>query len=108
MRRHLIFCAVLMLSCWQISGCTIGPRVKSEFVIVRPGHPCEILENKTVRARRLNDQSIVRQDVGGWVAMPAEHWEAIVRALTRAQQAAPPKYDARHPYTYDEKAAASE
>lgn len=46
-------------------------------MIVRPGNPLLILENRTVRGRRLDDDTIIRQDIGGWVAMPGEHWDEV-------------------------------
>ncbi len=42
-----------------------------------------ILDNVTVKARLLTDEGgkVVEQDVGGWIAMPRPHWEALKRAL---------------------------
>lgn len=79
----LMIFAALMLICSMNSACTIGPQVKTEFVIVRTGRPLEILENVTVRARRLEDETVARQDIGGWVCMPRDHWEAVRRALEK-------------------------
>ena len=80
MRRLTGFLAVLILSFCVSSGCTIGPRVKTEFVIVRPGRPLEVIQNVTVKGRRIEDSSVGRQDIGGWIAMPADHFEALMRA----------------------------
>lgn len=74
---------VLMLACLAISACdgpTIGPRVETKTVVFYPGQPLQILENATVRGRRLGDDAQVEQDVGGWVAMPREHFDALARA----------------------------
>lgn len=50
--------------------------------MVGPGMPCRILESRVLRVKLLNgkEDSIV-QDIGGWVAMPPEHWEYIVSKL---------------------------
>ena len=76
-----VLAAILLISC-AISGCgglTIGPRTETRYVIVHPGRPLQILGNKTVRGRVLDGTGdAVEQDIGGWIAMPAEHWNAIV------------------------------
>jgi len=52
-------------------------------VIVKPGLPVEILENSTVRCRVLKDETgdAVNQDIGGWIAMPPEHWESVKKEI---------------------------
>lgn len=41
-----------------------------------------VLENVTVRGRTLKDEGqVVRQDIGGWVAMPASHWAVVKERL---------------------------
>ena len=62
-------------------GLTIGPTVKREFIIVRVGRPIQIVSNASVLGRRLDDDSIARVEIGGWIAMPQEHWEMIVVEL---------------------------
>lgn len=87
-------------SAWKIAACslavlclagcnlTLGPKVETRYVIVRPGLPVTILENRSVRARVLNnaDGGEIRQDVGGWVAMPPEHWAAVKREIERLRE----------------------
>jgi hypothetical protein len=73
----------LMLSCLLISGCdlTIGPKTKEIYTIVHPGAPLQILESQKVTGRVLDGNgNAVRQDVGGWIVMPAEHFAALQRA----------------------------
>lgn len=66
------------------SGCNgIGPRVETRFIIVHPGKPLEILSNTKVTGRRIDDDSVASQDIGGWIAMPREHFEALKRAIER-------------------------
>ena len=41
-----------------------------------------VLENKVVKVRVLKGEGDpIAQDVGGWVAMPEEHWEAVKRKI---------------------------
>lgn len=71
------------------AGCsdlTIGPKVETRYVIVEAGRPGVVLENVTVRFRQLaDDGQVVRQDIGGWVAMPMSHWEQV-RAVLEAKR----------------------
>ena len=75
----------LIASLMLISGCVqIGPRVKTEIVIVRLGKPLEILENVTVKGRRIGDGSVGKQDIGGWYCMPKDHFERLIDRASRA------------------------
>jgi len=75
----------LMMICCVSSGCglTLGPTVKTEYVLVTPGNPILILENRTLEGRRLDGGGVASFDVGGWVAMPEEHFHALKRAAER-------------------------
>ena len=91
-----------MRSVWRIAACsalllgaagcglTLGPVTETRYVVVAPGVPVEVLENKTVRCRVLTDESgdVVTQDVGGWVAMPPEHWATVKSEITRLRKKA--------------------
>lgn len=81
MSRRPLFLLALATSCLLISACTIGPRVESRFVILKPGQPGTILENVTVPMSSLNGSEHSEQDIGGWVAMPPEHWNAVVEQM---------------------------
>ena len=84
MRKRILTLCVLMMSCFANSGCvTLGPKVETRTVIYRPGKPGLILENVRVPVQQLETKYITHQDVGGWVTMPPEHWEAIERALKK-------------------------
>lgn len=77
-------CATLGLG--ACSDLTIGPKVETRYVIVEAGRPGVVLENTTVRFRQLDDDGqVVRQDIGGWVAMPMSHWEQV-RAVLEAKR----------------------
>ncbi len=86
MRSRQLCLPLLMIASSVISGCaevTIGPRVETHYVIVKPGQPIRILENKTVRGERLDGAGVADIDIGGWVAMPPEHWEVINKMLVK-------------------------
>lgn len=74
-----------MTFCFATSGCvTLGPKVQREAVILKSGTPVQILENRRIKGRPLGDSDgaqWIEVDVGGWYAMPPEHWEAIKRKL---------------------------
>lgn len=80
------FITALLALC-ILGGCdlTLGPKVEIRYVIVKPGLPGEILESKKVRCRILKDTegAAVVQDIGGWIAMPPEHWETLKKELNR-------------------------
>lgn len=85
-RGSILLIAIAL--CFGIAACdlTLGPKVKTKLIVMRPGKPFHILENRKVRGRLLNEGGdTVAQDVGGWVAMPLDHWEAIKRTLQRAE-----------------------
>jgi hypothetical protein len=85
--RHLLILSAMM-SCVVLSGCgevTIGPRTEIRTVIVKPGQPVRILENVKVRAERMDGSpGQTEVDVGGWVAMPPEHWAALKAILEKS------------------------
>jgi len=55
--------------------------VKTEFVILKPGKPVIILDNQRVKVKPLlGEGGLSRISLGGWVAMPQEHFEALKRA----------------------------
>lgn len=80
----ILACSLLALCA---AGCdlTLGPKVETRYVIVQPGLPVEILENERLRCRVLKDNggATVTQDVGGWVAMPPKHWQAVKAEVER-------------------------
>jgi hypothetical protein len=87
-------CVSLSLSCWLIwgSGCQftpvqIGPQEKETITILHPGRPVRILRNVTVDARPLADEQAkpAKVDVGGWVAMPPDHWDALQARILALQ-----------------------
>lgn len=66
------------------TGLTLGPQVRTEYVISHAGKPVQILENKDLVVRTLDGQgSPVVKDVGGWVAMPLDHWQALKTVLEK-------------------------
>ncbi|HOR26867.1 MAG TPA: hypothetical protein PLG73_02465 [Candidatus Sumerlaeota bacterium] len=59
------------------------PRVRTEVLIVKPGAPLTVVENVTVTGKLPGTDNFVRQDIGGWVAMPGEHFDALLDALDK-------------------------
>ncbi len=80
--RHLCLSILTASAVCAISACglRIGPIVETRTVIVHPGQPLQILENVTVTARRLGDDTHVEQDIGGWIAMPRSHFDTLAQA----------------------------
>lgn len=86
--KRSLMAVILTLSVCVISGCTpslsVGPQVRTEYVIVHPGKPIQVLENAKVKGRAMDDTgAAVEQKIGGWVMMPPEHWEAVKRELEK-------------------------
>lgn len=71
-------------------GLTLGPTVERSVVLLKAGQPVQVLENRTVKARPLNGpDQVVRVDIGGWVAMPPEHFDELMGLLTGKPSAKP-------------------
>ena len=86
MSARLKFLPLMMLPFCALSGCgvTVGPRVETQVVILRPGNPVRILENRKLKCQSMTgSEAMISQDVGGWVAMPPEHWDAVKRQLEK-------------------------
>lgn len=77
-------------ACLMNSGCTgvtLGPQVRTEYAVLHAGRPVQILENKKVKARVIDGSGdAVEQDVGGWIAMPFDHWEVVKRKLEASSE----------------------
>lgn len=92
MRNRLILGSLLLalaLSLCLNSGCQnairIGPHEKETITILHPGRPINILRNYTVEARPLQDEQATpaKVDIGGWVAMPPDHWKEVTDSINR-------------------------
>lgn len=84
MKRHTrrLACALAALIFGLSLGCTIGPKIADRWTFIYPGAPIVILSNARVQGRRLDGTGgVVSQRIGGWVAMPREHWEYIEKRL---------------------------
>ncbi len=84
MALHLILVALLLLA---MTGCTIGPTIETRYVIVHPGLPIHILEGATVSGERLDGAGVASFDIGGWIAMPPDHWAVIKGILDQKNMA---------------------
>lgn len=75
----------------------LGPRTQTELVIVNPGNPVLVIENRKVKsvpytwdgtkAVELKVTTPPKVDVGGWIAMPKAHFEALMRRLDQLEKA---------------------
>lgn len=66
------------------SGLTLGPTVERQVIVVRAGTAIEVLDSVEVEARVLTEEGAVfQQNIGGWIAMHPDHWEAVKREITR-------------------------
>ena len=81
--RRLLPFALLVIASSTISACA----VKTIYTLVGVGKPGQILNDTTVDFRQLNsDGQHVRQNVGGWIAMPPDHWEIVKEALEELER----------------------
>jgi hypothetical protein len=80
--KRLLCVIALALAC---ASCAIGPKVETRYVLVYPGQPVRVLSNAKVRAEHLETGEVSSQRIGGWVAMPPEHWEALKAKIDRLE-----------------------
>ena len=85
--KRRMLCALAILTLGLTLGCTIGPKIEDRWTFIYPGKPIQILSNSTVTGRRLDGQGgVVKQRIGGWIAMPQEHWEYIQKRLEELEK----------------------
>ena len=82
----LVRCAILgiLLGVW---GCTIGPRTATNYVLIHPGDPILILEDRAyVQGRPLYGADNLEPtdwNVSGWVAMPQDSYQYLRKLATK-------------------------
>lgn len=71
-----------------VAGCgvTLESGVTDRPVILRPGTPVVIRENAVLECAPLTGGAAFRQDVGGWVAMPEDHWKSVKNEILRLRK----------------------
>ena len=71
---------LLMTLCF-LPSCelSLGPKVKESVVIQRVGQPSRVVQNITVKTSV--NGTITKQDIGGWYAIPPDHFDALMRAI---------------------------
>lgn len=89
MRLPRLALSVPMLCCLASCEISLGPRQATEYVIARPGHPGTVVENVKVKLMADGASQPVEQDIGGWIVMPKEHFDALMRAVERSSHAQP-------------------
>ncbi len=79
--------SLMMISCASLAlnGCALnlGPQTKTQVVIVKPGDPLTVTKNVIVEGQTLKTEAMTKQDIGGWITMPREHFDAMKRALEK-------------------------
>lgn len=93
--QHLHLTLLLSLTI-LVSGCGLRPEEKVTYVIMRPGTPLEILDNKdgkkrgvdvNVRGQDMKSGKMIEgQAINGWVTMPPEHWTVVKEKLNGVMQ----------------------
>lgn len=58
-------------------------------MLIHPGQPLRILENVTATGERMDGGGAATHDLGGWVAMPPDHWAVIEKLIKQAQPVTP-------------------
>lgn len=96
LRQILRWAALTMMPLLILSGCSglsLGPQVRTDYVMIHQGRPLKVLQTVTVTGRVLDGTGdTVQQQVGGWVMMPPDHWDAVktdLEAYQKAKNAAP-------------------
>lgn len=85
-----VLAAIIFLLPFSGCGLTLGPTVEKKAIIVRAGTAIEIIEDEEVMARILTgdgNSDLFSQNVGGWIAMHPDHWDALKREIDRLKKA---------------------
>ena len=80
--------SVLVLLLAGCSGLTIGPTVEKRLIVVKAGAPLQVTDQVNVHGRLLTadeKSDIIEVDIGGWVVMHPDHWEAVKRTVENAR-----------------------
>lgn len=81
--RMLLVLLLLLNGC----GLTLGPVIERKTIIVRAGTAIECLEQIEVKAHTLKrPKEVFQQDIGGWIIMHPDHWEALKREIERLRK----------------------
>lgn len=83
---RLLRYALASAMCLSLLGCgfSMGPQVRTQVVIVHPGNPIRVVSQSRVDGRAMNqpaDAPSSNVDIGGWVAIPPDHWDVIKKRL---------------------------
>jgi hypothetical protein len=82
----LVLMATLALTSY---GCFMTPRDKETVVLVKDGQPGVVSENVRVKVKfsDAGGTQLREQDIGGWVVMPKEHFDALMTKLKKLDMA---------------------
>lgn len=73
-RLVLTLSAALMMS--LLAGCA-----QTRLIVVRPGEPVQIMQEATLKVRKVGDDGVGTLRVDGWYAVEPAVWEALMRRL---------------------------
>lgn len=81
-----IVAAVLL--CCASCDLTLGPKIERRAIIIASGVPVEIIESRKLECHALNETEVnpFQQDVGGWIAMPPDHWKTVKSEIERLRK----------------------
>ena len=89
MRSLLLMSALAMML--GLTSCNsfierIGPVEKDTVVVLYPGKVCQVVENVTVKVKAQGANGFTDQDIGGWIVMPPQHFNALMLRLKQFQE----------------------
>ena len=77
--------------CMMMSGCglTLGPQTETRIIIPHAGKPCRVIqkEKTELEVQQISSGATAKQDISGWVAMPEEHFDALMKKLDEYEAA---------------------
>lgn len=77
---------MMMLLLTICASCTIGPVKQTEYVVAHPGQPGQVVENTQVLLMPAGASQPVKQDIGGWMVMPQDHFDALMNKLKKEEE----------------------
>jgi len=77
-----------LTSCEQLISARVGPEETERVVYVKPGQPGRVVGNVSVEIEltAAKAKKFRKQDIGGWVVMPPEHYDALMARLEELEK----------------------
>lgn len=86
LRKSLVAFLLMSLSACTPIEVNLGPRIKTEIVVVKPGLPGTIVKADKVLLKIKGASQPVAQNIRGWVAMPGEHFDALLDKIKELKE----------------------